>query len=101
MVPGEAHHGDSKAMDKMIGGTAASGDVMGSLTPLGRAGTAEDVAEVVVFLASNESSFMTGRWVLVKARRFLSLATANLFRIHSILSFPSSEMVTDGGYTAQ
>ena len=41
-------------------------------TPLGRIGTTEDVAYGVLFLASDESSFMTG-----------------------------SELVIDGGYTAQ
>ena len=41
-------------------------------TPLGRIGTADDVASGVLFLASDESSFMTG-----------------------------SELVIDGGLTAQ
>jgi len=41
-------------------------------TPLGRVGTTEDIAYGVLFLASDESSFMTG-----------------------------SELVIDGGYTAQ
>jgi 3(or 17)beta-hydroxysteroid dehydrogenase len=41
-------------------------------TPLGRIGTPEDVAYGVLFLALDESSFMTG-----------------------------SELVIDGGYTAQ
>ena len=41
-------------------------------TPLGRIGTTDDIAYGVLFLASNESSFVTG-----------------------------SELVIDGGYTAQ
>lgn len=47
-------------------------DLIASTVPLGRYGEPEDVAEVVTFLASNESSFMTG-----------------------------SETICDGGYTAQ
>ena len=45
-------------------GSDNAGAAMAAATPLGRYGTAEDVAEVIVFLGSNESSFMTGRWVL-------------------------------------
>jgi len=41
-------------------------------TPLGRIGTSEDIASGVLYLASDESSFVTG-----------------------------SELVIDGGYTAQ
>ncbi|WP_438753984.1 SDR family oxidoreductase [Pararhizobium sp. O133] len=33
--------------------------------PMGRLGTAEEVAELVVFLASNESAFMTGNAIVV------------------------------------
>jgi NAD(P)-dependent dehydrogenase (short-subunit alcohol dehydrogenase family) len=35
------------------------------LTPLGRAGQPEEVANVVTFLASDEASFMTGACVEV------------------------------------
>jgi NAD(P)-dependent dehydrogenase (short-subunit alcohol dehydrogenase family) len=33
--------------------------------PLGRSGTAEEIAAVVAFLASGECSFMTGETVVV------------------------------------
>lgn len=62
LVPGE-NTGDSKAMDKMVGGTANAGEAMSSMTPIGRYGTGEDVAEVIVFLASDESSFSGFLWV--------------------------------------
>ena len=47
-------------------------DMRIAATPLGRIGTVYDIANGVLFLASDESSFMTG-----------------------------SELVIDGGYTAQ
>ncbi len=42
----------------------------GSLTPLKRIGTAQDVAGVVVFLASGEASFVTGQTVWVDGGLF-------------------------------
>jgi NAD(P)-dependent dehydrogenase (short-subunit alcohol dehydrogenase family) len=41
--------------------TAEEIDAFGSLTILGRVATAEEVARVVLFLASDEASFMTGQ----------------------------------------
>ena len=34
--------------------------MLANAVPMGRAGTAEEIAEVVAFLASDASSFMTG-----------------------------------------
>ena len=36
-------------------------DAMAADTPLGRIGTAEDVAELIAFLASDRASFITGQ----------------------------------------
>ena len=32
-------------------------------TPLGRMGTSEDIAQAVLYLASDESGFVTGQWL--------------------------------------
>jgi len=32
-------------------------------TPLGRMGTADDIAQAVAFLAGDESGFITGQWL--------------------------------------
>jgi len=42
-----------------------------SAIPLGRLGTPEEVAAVVVFLASNESSYITGITIDVNGGRYL------------------------------
>lgn len=42
-----------------------------SVTPLGRIGTPEDVAEVVVFLASSRSAYITGQNIVVDGGSFL------------------------------
>ena len=39
--------------------------------PLGRLGTMEDVASVVVFLASDESGYITGQTIDVSGGRYL------------------------------
>jgi NAD(P)-dependent dehydrogenase (short-subunit alcohol dehydrogenase family) len=33
------------------------------MTPLGRKGTAEEIAATALYLASDESSFTTGQWL--------------------------------------
>jgi 3-oxoacyl-[acyl-carrier protein] reductase len=40
-------------------------DLMIKMTPLGRAGTGEDIANAVAFLASDEASFITGQTLSV------------------------------------
>ena len=60
-VPGSGTD-SSKAMIKPFGHDTLEGLEKGAVqfTPLGRNGTSEDIAELIVFLASNESSFCTG-----------------------------------------
>jgi NAD(P)-dependent dehydrogenase (short-subunit alcohol dehydrogenase family) len=44
---------------------AARGDRPGSRNPLGRIGTTEDIAYGVVYLSSDESSFVTGSELVI------------------------------------
>ena len=37
----------------------------GDLVPLGRGGTADEVASLVAYLASNESSYLTGQAIVI------------------------------------
>lgn len=65
-VPGASGTDSSKAMSVAFGGATLEEleKAVAPMTPMGRNGTAEDVAEMVTFLASNESSFSTGsEWV--------------------------------------
>jgi NAD(P)-dependent dehydrogenase (short-subunit alcohol dehydrogenase family) len=54
------------------GANALDANVIGAASPLGYAGQASDIADGIVFLASDESRYMTG-----------------------------SELVIDGGWTAR
>jgi 3-oxoacyl-[acyl-carrier protein] reductase len=43
-----------------------------ALTPLGRFGSADEVAGAAVFLASDESSFITGQTLSINGGAFMS-----------------------------
>ena len=52
-------------LDKRFGSTLAAEQTLGPKAPMGRLGTAEEVARSAVFLASDDASFMTGSDLLV------------------------------------
>jgi NAD(P)-dependent dehydrogenase (short-subunit alcohol dehydrogenase family) len=51
---------DTPAMQTYLQNNAGAEDAIKQMTPLGRLGQPEDVANAVLFLASNESSFVAG-----------------------------------------
>ena len=54
---------DTPMLERQLAGTANPGEIrreMESIYPLGRIGTADEVAKVIVFLAADAASFVTG-----------------------------------------
>lgn len=51
--------------------TAQRRKEVAELTPLGRNGTAEDVAKAILFLASNAASFITGEYIAVNGGLYM------------------------------
>lgn len=49
----------------LMGGVAAHGEVVKKIVPLGRQGTPEEVAPIYVFLASEESRYITAKQMMV------------------------------------
>ena len=55
----------AEALEAMGGDTPAVRKQMAEAHPIGRMGQPEDIARVVLFLASDQASFMTGSYVNV------------------------------------
>jgi 3-oxoacyl-[acyl-carrier protein] reductase len=63
IAPGPVETPMRKATPAIIGGTASTA------TPMGRAGKAEEIATVALFLVSDDSTFITGQTLLVNGGR--------------------------------
>ncbi len=50
---------------------AAKAEMFARQTPLGRNGTAADVAATVLFLASNATAFITGEYIAVNGGNYM------------------------------
>jgi len=50
---------------RFVGESAEAGKAFANMHPIGRIGTADEVAEAVLWLASGKSSFVTGHSLLV------------------------------------
>jgi NAD(P)-dependent dehydrogenase (short-subunit alcohol dehydrogenase family) len=85
--PGMIHTGLTDVL-LAIDGTV---DDMEAKTPLGRVGTPEDVADVVVFLSSDMARFVTGQNIVVDGRMTLHGAGVDglLERFRPFLQSPS------------
>jgi NAD(P)-dependent dehydrogenase (short-subunit alcohol dehydrogenase family) len=55
-------------------------EALTKLTPMQRAGTPEEIAKLVLFLASDESSFITGSEVVIDGGFVSCAATKELMR---------------------
>jgi NAD(P)-dependent dehydrogenase (short-subunit alcohol dehydrogenase family) len=62
VAPGAIH---TPTTERFIGGNADVEAMLTSLMPLGRLGTSEEVAAAVLWLCSDEASFVTGHALLV------------------------------------
>ncbi|HET8998031.1 MAG TPA: SDR family oxidoreductase [bacterium] len=72
--------------DSSGGGTAAR-DSLEARIPLGRLGSPEEIARVVLFLASDDSSFMTGEEVVVDGRNDPGMIRFGQVRLTSLTLF--------------
>lgn len=55
---------ETAMLDRFTGDVAGKADMIASV-PLGRAGTAEEIAQAILFLASDKVSFLTGQALIV------------------------------------
>jgi NAD(P)-dependent dehydrogenase (short-subunit alcohol dehydrogenase family) len=65
LCPGFVDTPFNNGFERQMGGRRALEDYVAQTIPLGRWGTAEEIAQGIVFLASDQSSFMTGHALVI------------------------------------
>jgi NAD(P)-dependent dehydrogenase (short-subunit alcohol dehydrogenase family) len=65
LCPGFIDTPFNRGFEAQMGGRAKLEEYIGSAIPMGRFGTVEEIADAIVFLASDRSSFMTGHALVI------------------------------------
>ena len=60
------------ALTQQLGGRKALEHAISNIVPMGRFATAEEIAEVILFMVSDRSSYMTGQTINVNGGMYMS-----------------------------
>ncbi len=74
LCPGWVDTPFNAGSERQMGGRVAMEDHVSRNIPMGRFGQAEEIAEAILFLASDRSSYMTGQALVIDRRECLGAA---------------------------